>query len=49
MSERDDKLFDEDMAKLSQDHEELTKAEDGEEDEGMGDIDLENSGSRLKE
>ena len=38
MSERDDKLFDEDMAKLSHDNEELTKYEDGEEDEGMGDI-----------
>ncbi|GFZ21788.1 eukaryotic translation initiation factor 2 subunit 1 [Actinidia rufa] len=49
VSERDDKLFDEDMAKLSLDNEELTKDEYSEEDEGMGDIDLENSGSWLTE
>ncbi|GFZ09005.1 eukaryotic translation initiation factor 2 subunit 1 [Actinidia rufa] len=43
VSERDDKLFAKDMAKLSHDNEELTEDEDNE-DEGMGDIDLENSG-----
>ena len=40
MSERDDKLLAEHMAKLRQDNEEVSDDEE-EEDTGMGDIDLE--------
>lgn len=47
MSERDDKLLAEHMAKLHQDNEEVSGDEDSEEEEdtGMGEVDVENSSS----
>lgn len=51
VSERDDKLLAEHMAKLQQGNEEVSGDEDEEEEEdtGMGDVDLENSGPALTE
>lgn len=47
VSERDDKLLAEHMAKLHQDNEEVSGDEDSEEEEdtGMGEVDVENSSS----
>lgn len=49
MSERDDKLLAEHMAKLREDNEEISGDEDSEEEEdtGMGEIDVENAGSGI--
>lgn len=46
VSEREDKLLAEHMAKLGQQNEEVSGDEDSEEEEdtGMGEIDLDNSG-----
>ncbi len=46
MSERDDKLLAEHMAKLRQDNEEISGDEHSEEEEdtGMGEVDVENAG-----
>jgi translation initiation factor 2 subunit 1 len=46
VSERDDKLLAEHMAKLREDNEEISGDEDSEEEEdtGMGEIDVENAG-----
>ncbi|RVX22755.1 Eukaryotic translation initiation factor 2 subunit alpha-like [Vitis vinifera] len=51
VSERDDKLLAEHMAKLRQDNEEVSgdEGEEEEEDTGMGDADLESSGPGLTE
>ncbi|KAH7548329.1 hypothetical protein ACOSP7_032255 [Xanthoceras sorbifolium] len=51
VSERDDKLLAEHMAKLNQDNEEVSGDEDSEEEEdtGMGEVDVENSGPGLME
>lgn len=52
MSERDDKLLAEHMAKLHQQNEEVSGDEDSEEEEedtGMGEVDLENSGPGITE
>ncbi|KAK9127352.1 hypothetical protein Syun_016149 [Stephania yunnanensis] len=51
VSERDDKLLAEHMAKLRQDNEEVSGDEDSEEEEdtGMGEVDLENSTAGLQE
>ncbi|XP_057784655.1 eukaryotic translation initiation factor 2 subunit alpha homolog [Salvia miltiorrhiza] len=51
VSEREDKLLAEHMAKLGQQNEEVSGDEDSEEEEdtGMGEIDLENSGMGLTE
>lgn len=49
MSERDDKLLAEHMAKLRNDNEEVSGDEDSEKDEGMGDVDVENSGPGITE
>ncbi len=45
MSERDDKLLAEHMAKLREDNEEISGDEDSEEEEdtGMGEVDVENA------
>lgn len=47
MSERDDKLLAEHMAKLRQDNEEISGDEESEEEEdtGMGEVDVENAAS----
>lgn len=49
MSEREDKLFAEQMAKLIQENEEVSGDEDSEEEEdtGMGDIDLDKTTSEI--
>ena len=49
MSEREDKLLAEQMAKLGRENEEVSGDEDSEEEEdtGMGDVDLENSGTGI--
>lgn len=51
VSERDDKLLAEHMAKLRQDNEEVSGDEDSEEEEdtGMGEIDVENNGTGITE
>ena len=51
MSERDDKLLAEHMAKLREQNEEISGDEESEEEEdtGMGEIDLENSGHGITE
>uniref|UniRef100_A0A2C9UEG6 S1 motif domain-containing protein n=1 Tax=Manihot esculenta TaxID=3983 RepID=A0A2C9UEG6_MANES len=49
VSERDDKLLAEHMAKLRNDNEEVSGDEDSEKDEGMGDVDVENSGPGITE
>lgn len=51
MSEREDKLLAEHMAKLGQQNEEVSGDEDSEEEEdtGMGEIDLENSRMGIRE
>lgn len=51
MSERDDKLLAEHMAKLRQDNEEISGDEDSEEEEdtGMGEVDVENQNSGITE
>ncbi|KAL1544795.1 eukaryotic translation initiation factor 2 subunit alpha [Salvia divinorum] len=51
VSEREDKLLAEHMAKLGQQNEEVSGDEDSEEEEdtGMGEIDLENSGMEIRE
>lgn len=51
MSEREDKLLAETMAKLGRENEEVSGDEDSEEEEdtGMGEIDLENSVSGIAE
>ncbi|XP_022988418.1 eukaryotic translation initiation factor 2 subunit alpha homolog [Cucurbita pepo subsp. pepo] len=51
VSERDDKLLAEHMAKLRQDNEEISGDEDSEEEEdtGMGEVDVENAGSGITE
>lgn len=51
MSEREDKLLAETMAKLDRENEEVSGDEDSEEEEdtGMGDIDLDNSGHGITE
>ncbi|KAJ1428615.1 Translation initiation factor 2, alpha subunit [Sesbania bispinosa] len=51
VSERDDKLLAEHMAKLRQDNEEVSGDEDSEEEEdtGMGEVDVENNGSGIME
>lgn len=51
MSEREDKLLAEHMAKLGRENEEISGDEGSEEEEdtGMGDIDPENSGSVITE
>lgn len=51
MSERDDKLLAEHMEKLRQGNEEVGGDEDTEEEEdtGMGEVDLENSGHGITE
>lgn len=51
VSEREDKLLAEHMAKLGQQNEEVSGDEDSEEEEdtGMGEIDLENSGMGITE
>ena len=51
MSEREDKLLAEHMAKLGQQNEDVSGDEDSEEEEdtGMGEIDLENSGMAITE
>ncbi|PKI46700.1 hypothetical protein CRG98_033042 [Punica granatum] len=52
VSERDDKLLAEHMAKLGRENEEVSGDEDSEEEEedtGMGDVDLENAGSGITE
>lgn len=51
MSERDDKLLAEHMAKLRQDNEEISGDEGSEEEEdtGMGEIDVENAGAVITE
>ncbi|XP_052187544.1 eukaryotic translation initiation factor 2 subunit alpha homolog [Diospyros lotus] len=51
VSEREDKLLAEQMAKLGRENEEVSGDEDSEEEEdtGMGDIDLENSGTGIAE
>ncbi|KAF2287664.1 hypothetical protein GH714_002186 [Hevea brasiliensis] len=51
VSERDDKLLAEHMAKLRNDNEEVSGDEDSEEEEdtGMGDVDVENSGPGIME
>lgn len=49
VSEREDKLLAEQMAKLTRENEEVSGDEDSEEEEdtGMGDVDLENSGTGI--
>lgn len=49
VSERDDKLLAEHMAKLRQDNEEISGDEDSEEEEdtGMGEVDVENAGTGI--
>lgn len=49
VSEREDKLLAEQMAKLGRENEEVSGDEDSEEEEdtGMGDVDLENSGTGI--
>jgi translation initiation factor 2 subunit 1 len=49
VSERDDKLLAEHMAKLRQDNEEISGDEDSEEEEdtGMGEVDVENAGAAI--
>ncbi|KAJ9153443.1 hypothetical protein P3X46_026881 [Hevea brasiliensis] len=49
VSERDDKLLAKHMAKLRNDNEEVSGDEDSEEDDGMGDADVENSGPGIME
>ncbi|CAN4085157.1 unnamed protein product [Withania somnifera] len=51
VSEREDKLLAEQMAKLGRENEEISGDEDSEEEEdtGMGEIDLENSGAGIRE
>lgn len=51
MSEREDKLLAEQIAKLGRENEEVSGDEDSEEEEdtGMGEIDLENSGTGITE
>uniref|UniRef100_A0A0A0K3F3 S1 motif domain-containing protein n=3 Tax=Cucumis TaxID=3655 RepID=A0A0A0K3F3_CUCSA len=51
VSERDDKLLAEHMAKLRQDNEEISGDEDSEEEEdtGMGEVDVENAGPGITE
>lgn len=51
VSEREDKLLAEQMAKLERQNEEVSGDEDSEEEEdtGMGEIDLENSGAGITE
>lgn len=51
MSERDDKLLAEHMAKLHNANEEVSGDEDSEEEEdtGMGEVDVENSASGIME
>ena len=51
VSERDDKLLAEHMAKLRQDNEEVSGDEDSEEEEdtGMGEVDVENQGAGITE
>lgn len=51
VSERDDKLLAEHMAKLRQDNEEVSGDEDSEEEEdtGMGEVDVENAGTGITE
>lgn len=51
MSEREDKLLAEQMAKLGRENEEISGDEDSEEEEdtGMGEIDVENSGTGIRE
>jgi translation initiation factor 2 subunit 1 len=51
VSERDDKLLAEHMAKLRQDNEEISGDEGSEEEEdtGMGEIDVENAGAVITE
>lgn len=51
MSEREDKLLADAMAKMAHENEEVSGDEGSEEEEdtGMGDVDLENSGIRLTE
>ncbi|KAL3834815.1 hypothetical protein ACJIZ3_009551 [Penstemon smallii] len=51
VSEREDKLLAEQMAKLGRENEEISGDEDSEEEEdtGMGDIDLENNGTAIAE
>lgn len=49
MSEREDKLLAEHMAKLGRENEEVSGDEESEEEEdtGMGEIDLENTGTGI--
>ncbi|PHU21512.1 hypothetical protein BC332_06619 [Capsicum chinense] len=51
VSEREDKLLAEQMAKLGRENEEISGDEDSEEEEdtGMGEIDVENSGTGIRE
>lgn len=51
MSERDDKLLAEHMAKLRNDNEEISGDENSEEEEdtGMGEIDVENANTEITE
>lgn len=51
MSEQEDKLIDEKMAKLSRGNEDISGDEDSEEEEdtGMGEIDVESSGTWIRE